>query len=214
MKRHRLLGEKGFTLLEILIALLIFAVLATLTSTAMYHVFTTRTRVNEKADRLMALQLTMLTLQRDIEQITPRSIRGNEQHAFAPLIGLPNYLEFTREGFPNPGMLEKRSTLKRMALLCQKDQLIRRTWSVLDTPAREKFRDKVLLDGLTHCHFAYLNKALQVLPQWRANLLSTQAKPREPIESLPKAIQCTLETEHSGKATLLFIIPGALYATV
>ena len=48
---------KGFTLIEILIALTVFAILATITSSTLYYAFNTRTRVNEQSERLSTLQL-------------------------------------------------------------------------------------------------------------------------------------------------------------
>lgn len=200
--------HKGFTLIEILIALSVFAILATITSSAMYHAFNTRTRVSMQADRLSQLQLAMALIQRDTQQIIERSVRGNELHLFPPFIGQPNYLEFTRGGSINTTENAPGSTLKRVAYLCRGSQLIRRSWNILDTPNRKQFQDKPLLNNLTECHIAYLAHNQQVLPTWHEYALKQDQRQ----ETLPSAIQFTLHLNDWGNMSLLFIIPEALYA--
>ncbi|TAL65624.1 MAG: type II secretion system protein GspJ [Legionella sp.] len=200
--------NSGFTLIEILIALTVFAILATITSTALYNAFTTRSRVNAQAERLNTMQLAISIIQQDTTQAITRAIRGNEMRLFGVFIGRKNYTEFTRDGFINPQSIEKRSTLKRVALVCQDDQLIHRTWESLDVPDRNVFEDKVLLDGLTECRFNYVNKTLQVLNEWREQSMTGSANP----EPFPKALQVNLKLKDWGAMNMLFIIPGALYA--
>lgn len=200
--------DVGFTLLEILIALSIFAILATMTSSIMFYAFNTRTKVNAQADRLNALQVATILMQRDIEQINNRPVRGNEMRLFPNFVGNLDYVEFTRNGFINPQALEKRSTLKRIALKCEQGQLIRRSWLSLDTSDRKQFEDKVLLDNVTKCSFNFLNKNLQTLTEWRQG---TNA-PTSSEETLPKAVQLDITLNDWGNMNLLFIIPEALYA--
>ena len=197
----------GFTLLEIMVALAVFAILATITSSVMYHAFDSHARVTIQADRLTAIQLAVDRIKRDTEQMVERSVRGNEMHIFPPFIGQPNHLEFTRGGLVNPNGIEQRSTLKRIAFLCQKNQLIRRSWDMLDTPDRKKYQDKLLLDNIDKCTFAYLAHNRQVLPAWQEYALQqNQSK-----ETLPTAIKFTLNLRDWGNMSLLFIVPEALY---
>ncbi len=199
--------HQGFTLLEILIALSVFVILATITSTAMHQAFETRARVNKGADRLSSLQIAMTLLQRDTEQATTRAIRSNEMRLFPAFTGQTHYLELTRHGIANPNSKEKRSTLQRVAFLCHGKQLLRRSWDSLDPINRKHYEDKVLLDELLKCQFAYLNHNLQVLPEWRENAL----KQNQRQEPLPKAIQLKITLNDWGKMSFLFIIPEALY---
>ena len=198
----------GFTLLEILVALTVFAILATITSSAMYNAFNTRSKVTAQADRLNTLEMTMALLQPDTQQIVERSIRGNELHVFPPFTGLHDYLEFTRGGEVNPSGQEQRSTLKRIAYLCRNHQLIRRSWEALDTTNRNQYQDKILFDHLNQCQFSYLAHNHQVLTEWREYAL----KQNQRKESLPTAIQFSMNLSGWGKISLLFIIPEALYA--
>jgi general secretion pathway protein J len=200
---------KGFTLIEILIALAVFAILATITTSVLYNAFTTRSRVNEQSERLNELQLAISLIQQDTSQVVERAIRGTDMRLFSSFIGQPNYLEFTRDGNVNPGSTEKRSTLKRIAYVCKEGALIRRTWSSLDSINRNTYEDKQLLAQLADCHFGYLNQSLQVLPEWREQAVNLNQR-REPF---PKAIQVNVTLRDQGEINLLFIIPEALYAS-
>lgn len=200
---------KGFTLIEILIALTVFAILASITSSTLYYAFNTRTRVNEQSERMSTLQLAISLLQQDFSQTVERAIRGNDMRLFPVFVGRADYVEFTRDGDVNPGSIEKRSTLKRIAYVCQEGALIRRTWDSLDPANRNKHANKLLIDNLSDCHFGYLNQNVQVFSEWRADAVNQNQNK----ESLPKAVQVNLTLRNQGEINLLFTIPEALYAT-
>ncbi|MGC1181399.1 GspJ family T2SS minor pseudopilin variant LspJ [Legionella sp.] len=197
----------GFTLIEILIALTVFALLASITSSTLYYAFNTRTRVNERSEHLSSLQLAISLIQQDIPQIVERGIRGNDMRLFPIFIGSSDYMEFTRDGDVNPGGIEKRSTLKRIGFLCQGDALVRRTWDILDPTDRNKYADKLLIDNLDDCHFGYLNQSLELFSEWRADAVNQEQKK----ESLPKAVQVNFTLHNQGEINLLFPIAEALY---
>lgn len=199
--------QKGFTLLEILIALAVFAVIAVITSSALFTTFNTRAKINLQADRLSQIQLGMSLIQRDLQQLVAREVRGNEMRLFPVLVGLPKYTEFTRSGFVNPAALQKRSTLKRVALVCTKDSLLRRSWPVLDTPDRTAWQDKVIFTNLTSCQFSYINRNLQSFQEWRENMVNQEQRP----EPFPKAIQLNVTFADWGNINLLFLVPEAVY---
>ncbi len=200
--------NKGFTLIEILIALMVFAILATITSSALYYAFNARAKVTLQAERLNELQLAISIIQQDTNQTVERAIRGNEMRLFPVFVGQPKYLELTRDGNINPRSLEKRSSLKRIALVCTKDTLYRRTWDSLDPKDRNVYEDKLLVNNLSACDFKYLNQSLQVLTEWREQAVTQNQRK----ESFPKAIQVNLILNDWGEMNLLFIIPEALYA--
>ncbi|MFC3907605.1 GspJ family T2SS minor pseudopilin variant LspJ [Legionella dresdenensis] len=196
--------KNGFTLIEILIALAVFAILATITSSAMYYAFSTRSRLNTHADKLTELQIALTLIARDAEQVVNRPVHKGESILLPAFIGKSNYVELTRNGIANPGAVEQRSTLKRVALICSGKQLIRRSWTILDANGHKQYQDKVLLDDLTKCRISYLSATLQILQEWHETVSSR----REP---LPKAIQLDITLKNWGNMNFLFIIPKAVY---
>jgi len=197
--------SRGFTLIEIMIALVLFAILASITTSAMYHAFDTRERISKQANQLNAIQLAVSLIKQDTEQAISRQSLGNEQHEFAPFVGQTHYVEFTRDGLINPDGLEQRSTLMRVAYLCKNRQFIRRHWERVDTPARDQHQDRVLLDNLDDCAFAYLTHTKKIQTTWG------EYDSNQNTATWPIALQVTFTWPAFGNMNALFIIPGALY---
>lgn len=208
MNRHTRAKPLGYTLIEVMIALIVFAVIAVISSSVLYHVFTLRDRVAKQATQLSELQLVMTLFEHDMVQLVPRSVRSNDMHLFSSYIGTNQYIEFTRGGLINPQSFAKRSGLKRIAYLCRSGTLIRRAWDVLDTTDRHRFEDKILLTNLTECSFSYISRYQQVLSEWRASAL----EPDQKSQILPSGVGLTLNPHGWGKMTFMFVIPEGLYA--
>ena len=198
---------KGYTLIEILVALAVFAILAVITSSAMYRAFDTRARLSIQADRLNTLQLALSLVERDTVQITARAIIADDMHPLPAFIGQTQYVEFTRGGMANPGGNAQRSTLQRVALLCSGKSLKRRSWDTLDGPNHKQYHERTLINNVDECNFAYLSNSHQVLSEWRENAVQQNQKQ----ETLPMAIQLTLTLHNWGKMSLLYPIPEAVY---
>ena len=80
---------RGFTLLELLIALAIFSLIAVMAYGGLATVLEQNLVSEESAVRLAALQKTYLVLQRDIEQVVPRPIRNEFGDRDAALVEAP-----------------------------------------------------------------------------------------------------------------------------
>ena len=196
----------GYTLIEVIIALTVFAIIAVLAVSAMYQVFDMRTRLNLQAEQLNNLQLGITLITRDSEQIIARAIIGENMKLMPIFSGDTHYLEFSRGGLFNPMAIKSHSSLARIAYLCINNTLVRRSWASLDDPYRTKFRDKTIFTNLEACEFAYMNHERKFLANWEGSNLKHNS------ESLPIALQFKLKIAYWGKISLLFIIPVALYA--
>ena len=199
--------NKGYTLIEVMIALSVFAVIAALSSGVMYHVFDIRGRVAMQANQLGELQFALTLIEHDTIQFIPRTVRTKDAHVFSSFTGTHQYMEFTRGGQVNPKGLALRSTLKRVAFLCNHKQLIRRSWNVLDTLNRKDYEDKVLLSNLETCSFFYVSRNHQMMPEWRAYKIEQNQR----MEFVPSAIQITINPAGWGKMTFLFVLAEGLY---
>ena len=122
----------GFTLLEMLVALAVFAVLGLMSSQMVSRVLDVHKIATARGDRLGDLQRAMQLMQRDVLEIAPRSVRDEMGDALPALrIGTDIALELTRSGWRNP-LNQRRSEMQRVAYVARDDTLYRYYWNVLD----------------------------------------------------------------------------------
>jgi len=194
----------GFTLLELLVAMAVFAVLAVMAYQGLNTVLANRDAVERQADRLRDLQTAWLVIGRDLQQASPRAVRdelGGELRPFKGGEGFLPMLELTRAGYRNPAGLQ-RSTLERVAYQLRLNELTRMRWRVLDRAQDTQPVERVLLTGVRSVALRFLDSARE----WQA----TWPPPnREDAEVLaPRAVEVILELEDWGRITRLFALPG------
>lgn len=149
--------QRGFTLLELLIASIIFALMAIMAYGGLANVMDNSKASQEALLRLKKLQQTVSILNRDFSQLVPRSIRdefGNQQ---APLTtsNIDYLVEFTRGGRFSPDIMQ-RSSLVRVAYQFEESSLIRRQWPQLDRGPNIKPKKSILLDNVENVTINFL----------------------------------------------------------
>lgn len=202
--------SRGYTLIEVIVALAVFALLAVMSTSAIYHTFNTREHLAKQTDQLNTLELAITRIRRDSTQWIERNIRGNEGRVYLAVTGEPTYVEFTRTGQINPDGDALQSTLNRVAYLCVPSQLIRRTFDTLDTLNRKNYSDQILLDHLSSCSFSYISPKREKLSEWQILALQQHKGERS---LLPIALELSLTMENMGPMNLLFVIPEGLYGS-
>ena len=201
-------NQRGFTLIEILIALAVFAIIASFTSYILAQSFDLDKRLKILRIQQHKLEIALILLRRETQQIINRPVRGNEQSLIPALIAHSDLLEFTRNGNSNPNAQEQRSTLKRVAYLCSHQKLIRRTWALLDAPDRRQFHSQILLDNVKSCSFTYMDAKHRAHSQWK--IISKDRK--EQIAPFPISIICHLSMQNLGKMDIVLPLPAGFYA--
>lgn len=187
----------GYTLIEIIIALAIFAILGTISVGLLGRAFDTSARLKAKIEPLAEFQLAITRMNRDLAQIVARGASS--------FVGSNNYVEFIRGGIVNPDEEEAKSTLKRVALLCENNEkLMRRTWERVDPQSLDHFQEQVLMDSIENCEFSYLVKDDMWVSEWP--ITTTESK--DPAPLFPRAIKLKLNLKNLGDIPLLFVIPG------
>jgi len=192
----------GFTLLELLVALAIFSLLAAMSYSGLRTVLEQRSVTEQEADRLGQLQKIYLIMQRDIEQVVPRPVR-DEYGAELPPVAGAEVLQLTRGGWRNP-LGHARSTLQRVSYAYEDEQLVRYTWLVLDRAQDSQPVRQPLSDEITGMDVRYLDNN-----GWKTSWggAADPALPGAPVAVLPKAIEITLEHRQYGKLVWLFRMP-------
>ncbi len=201
MKRQR-----GFTLVEVMIAVLIAAILSVMAFEAMQEALKNRDRVKVHAVRLQALQFTMRSLVQDLSQLNPRPVREPLGPGFMPALTGGTDLVFTRGGWMNPVGLD-RSTLQRVRYALREGKLYRETWRVLDAQLYPEPDSKQLLDGVRSFTLRYMNDGNSWQDNWPPAAQGGQRTQRE-LGWRPIAVEVTLDLEDFGKLTRLIEVAG------
>jgi len=202
--RRAIQSAAGFTLLELLVALSIFSLVAAMSYNGLKVVLNQQAATEIQADALAELQKVYLLVQRDIEQVVPRPVRdeyGDEQ----PALTGEDALQLTRGGWSNPaGRL--RSSLQRVGYAFEDRQLVRYSWAVLDRAQDSEPQRQVLIGDIEEMTIRYLTANNEWEQRW-PNPLAV-ADGNVPATGLPKAVEITLNHERFGPLLWLFRLPG------
>ena len=139
----------GFTLLEMLIALAVFAVIGVMSTQLVRQIADMGDNTRRFSDELVALQRAADIIGRDVQQLAHRPVRdelGDAGHAVA--VNQRGLLEFTRRGWANP-LRQRRSELQRVAYRVAPEGLQRLFWPVLDRAEDTQPIPQLLLAGVT-----------------------------------------------------------------
>ena len=196
--------SSGYTLIEVLIALLIFSIMGMLSMHTLHTSIRTQSAINHNIEQLQQLQLALSLLEQDLGHVTHRPILIKNSQYSPSVLGDTKQIEFTRNNVPVFDNTIKRSTLQRIVWICKSAQLIRRRWASLDQRNAQQFSDQVLLTDLKACEFHSLDATHNLHKKW-PHLLNSDKDP------IPTAIRVTLDLPHYGRGYFLFIIPIGLY---
>ncbi|MEW8189877.1 MAG: type II secretion system minor pseudopilin GspJ [Candidatus Thiodiazotropha endolucinida] len=193
----------GFTLLELLIAITIFAILATFVYSGLKVILDTEHQTSLYGQRIAKLQLGLNLMQRDIEQLVGRPVRdqyGDQQPALKSggISGI--LLELTRGGFSNPMQLS-RSNLQRVGYVLEDNTLFRLTWPTLDRPRESEPHRQKLIEEISSLELVFYDKALQEKREWPPRAIG---EADEDPSLLPVSIELKLELEDWGTIRRLF----------
>jgi len=193
----------GFTLLELLLALAIFGLLAAMSYGGLRTVLDQQAHTDAAAERLAGLQKTYLIMQRDIEQTVPRSVRNEYGDTLVPLEG-SHVLQLTRGGWSNP-VGYARSNMQRVGYAYEDQHLVRYVWPVLDRAQDTEPLQQQLAGHIESLELRYLNANNEWQLEWPKAAASAVAS--APLQDLPKAVEVKIEHEHYGPLVWLFKLP-------
>lgn len=202
MKRQR-----GFTLIEVIVAVAISAIVAVMGFEAMQGALKSRDRLKEHAARLQSLQYTMRTFVQDLSQLSPRPVREPLGADYQPAVEGGTEFTFTRGGWTNPVGVE-RSTLQRVRYVVRDNKLYREYWLVLDAQLEPQPIPRLLLDGVVNFKVRFMDEGRNWQDIWPpAAQAGAQLTLRE-LGFRPLAVELTLETKDFGILTRIIEVPG------
>lgn len=220
------MGERGFTLLEVLVVLVMVSIIA-IGSYTLLDAFNSTDKVLEvRAEELRRFSMAMYRLEDDLRQLTARPVK-NAYSGYEPALrGDADELEFTRLGAANLTG-EPRGELQRLAysigFLEDENRstppdedigaiLLRSRWRVLDRAPDSEPIAEPLLAGIEALSLRYYDPDTETwLSQWPP--VTSQTSVVNADRSLPGAIEFVLVTRSGGELRRIFSLSQANVTT-
>jgi general secretion pathway protein J len=188
------MNNRGFTLLEIMIAVTVFALLATLAARVLESVLTTEQKLHHTTSELRQLQLTASLIEHDLLHFSLTNYPP--QSLTPPLLAKKDSLCITTSLSDYP-FAAHRATTQRVTYRLLDGNFIRQTLSATEPQQR------VLLHDVQLLRFHYLSINNHWLNELNPHPIRTID--RLTLRYLPKLVKLTLRTKAWGD--LEFILP-------
>ena len=196
--------RRGFTLLEMLVALAVFAVIGVMAGRILSGMVDMSEFTHQRGDALAQAQRAFSVIERDVLQLAARPVRDEFGEAAPALaVGSATLAEFTRAGWRNP-LDEPRAQLQRVAYALREDTLLRLFWPVLDRADDARPRAQTLLTGVIDATFVVRDSAGAEHAHWPAQGGDGGG------DAQPVALELRLRLEHHGQLKRLWPTPTAL----
>ena len=150
LRRSERPGARGFTLLELLVALALFAVAAALSYGGLRQILSAQAQLQPRLDADLALYRAASLLADDLRFAAPRPVRdalGGTQPALRAASGNEVVLSLVRRE-PALGLLADQPTLVRVDWRLRGDTLWREAWPVLDAATGTRPLAREILTGV------------------------------------------------------------------
>lgn len=191
-------------MLEMLVALAVFAVLGLMSSQMVTRVFDVHKVAIERGERLGDLQRALMMMQRDILEMSPRSVRDEMGDSLPTMrLGSDIGIELTHDGWRNP-LNQRRSEMQRVAYVARDDTLYRYYWNVLDRAEDTKPVIQELLHDVTGVEIAAIDASGNEHAYWP--LVGDQGS--DPSTNLA-GVQVRLTVKPFGEITRIWDVPPA-----
>lgn len=220
--------QRGFTLLEVIIAISIFALVSAMAYSGLANVLRSSERVEAERATWRSFTMLYLRLEDDLAQARPRTIRDNNGVTLAAMLGQPTdtralgapALEFTRGGIflpppqdsdtPGPVPVDtrraQRSDLQRVAYRLNEGKLWRLTWPDLDRGPQSQPQESSLLDGVGEVR-EFEVRFYTGKDGWADSWppLAANGTIKDPL-ALPRGVEVRLVLKDRGEFKRLFLI--------
>lgn len=203
--------SKGFSLIELIVALAVFAALAAAAYGGLSEIARVRGALAERQDRFATVVRAVSTFERDLRQAVSRPVRGNGRGEELPaLAGAADRIELTRLGFANP-RAEPRSNLERVAYALDARRLMRGRYPVLDRAPQTVATSTALFDNVDGLRLRYLGNDATWRDTWPPTELPSGSAPGTQIVALlPRAIEFRMDVAGIGELRRIVELPSAI----
>ncbi|MHB1207110.1 MAG: type II secretion system minor pseudopilin GspJ [Rhodospirillaceae bacterium] len=194
-----MMDTRGFTLVEMLVALLGFGLLSAAAAGILNLTLRDRAALAQNTETITEIQLARAVIRADLSQVVQRPVR--DAFGAATATGLTGgeagrpLLAFVRRGWDNPGR-EARSSLQYVEYVRDGASLVRRSRPYLDPTPETPVITASLLSNLREVSVNFLAHG-----QWADHWVATGDAP-----SLPDAVQVTATLSTLGELRQSFLV--------
>lgn len=200
----------GFTLIEVLLALMIMAMIAMLSAQAFNTAASGSAATREAMDRLAEIDRAFVLMENDFRnalpyQLPPVAFGGASLPAFFVSDGGDDYrMVLLRGGLANP-LFQARSETVRVGYRVIEDELWRDTWFNPRQREQEEARPRKILSGVENVMIRVLSP-VQTSTVSAGPWLIDYPPNAQANEILPPAVEITVELEDFGELRRLFVM--------
>ena len=202
----------GFTLIEVLIAMAITAMVATLAFASLDSTMDSAESLREQGERISEINRAWNLLSRDLSHFVDRPVRNEFGSVVPAIVGgerVEKTLAFTRVGWFNT-LGRRRSHMQRVRYTLEDTTLYREPFQVLDRTSESEPQRVALLENVNLMEFRFLGESIQLAP----NDFETENWPEAwglnggvGVNTVPDAIEVRLELEDWGEVRWLYELP-------
>jgi len=194
----------GFTLLELLVALTIFAIVAVLAYGGLNQILKADAQLRAQQARLAAVQWVFSQMSQDFSQHLGREARDEFGDRLPALQGSHNQVQFSRAGWANP-LQQPRSQLQRVEWTLAQQQLSRAYWLSVDRARDALPQRAVLLEPVTALRLRYFDNRQQWHEVWPPlRVLNTAGRELPPSLA---GVEVVLDLPDWGPLRRIFEVP-------
>lgn len=198
---------RGFTLIEVLVATVILAILSVMAYRGVAETRLAVERTRGHMERVKEVQLAINLITADFRQLAPRPVRALVGDGFRPALERDpngvNLAELSRDGWPNT-IGAPRGSIQRVVYALENDTLVRRHWVVTDATLANEPVSRKLLTGVTAVQIRYMNANRE----WQAQWPPLGAPGPVALRMRPLAVEVVITLKDYGAIRRVIEVPG------
>ncbi|CCN69837.1 type II secretion system minor pseudopilin GspJ [Vibrio nigripulchritudo] len=193
----------GFTLIEVLVAIAVFASLSIAAYQVVNQVQLSNAQSLEKTERLQTMQRALIWMDNDFRQMALRQMRTNGEAPSQTLLSYGDYIlesddkgiVFSRLGWQNPQNVFPRGDVTKVGYRIREENLERVWWRYSDTPSGQEPLTRPILGDVESFTVTFYENG-----EWKEEWTKPKA--------LPAAIAITLTLKDYGDIERVYLTPG------
>lgn len=200
--------QRGFTLMEVLVAIAVTAIIAGMAASAFNSAELAHRRTQKTLQNIQRLDRAWLTIESDLRNALGKTMATAYGEAIPAMVideSQEEWLTLLRGGRPNP-MHFYRSEMARVRYKIEDEILVRELWNDPANMDENLVQTQKLLDGVEEMRVKILPPGARSVKEgpWLDEWPPSQA-----LAALPKALEITMVLKDKGEITRLFaLVPG------